>query len=121
MTNTTDLAVNETAGQNKNLNSLELLSLLGVLIFIVLIYSPIIVNAFNGDDFVHLKWLSEAVKQPELIWRNFHSAWLDISTAKFYRPLISLFMLADYLAWHVNGIGFHLTNVLCHIANTYFL
>ncbi len=121
MIDTTDPAGHQTADQSANLNSLELLPLLGVLIFVILIYSPIMMNAFNGDDFVHLKWLSEAVKQPELIWRNFHSAWLDISTAKFYRPLISLFMLGDYIIWHGNGTGFHLTNVLCHIANTYFL
>ncbi len=121
MTEEVDLVADRSAAESKALYSLELVSLSGALIFIVLIYSPIIVNAFNGDDFVHLKWLSEAISQPELIWRNFHSAWLDISTAKFYRPLISIFMLWDYIVWRGNGIGFHLTNVLCHAANTYLL
>src|SRR5271155_623323 len=110
MIDTTNLAGDQTTNQRANLNSLELLPLLGSLILVLLIYSPIMVNAFNGDDFVHLKWLSEAVKQPELVWRNFHSAWLDITTAKFYRPLISLFMLADYMIWRGNGIGFPLSN-----------
>jgi hypothetical protein len=84
-------------------------------------YHAVIANFFNGDDFVHLSWLSQAVKNPDLIWRNFHSAWLDISTARFYRPLISLFMLSDYVLWKGNGIGFHLTNLFCHLLNTILL
>ena len=44
-----------------------------------------------------------------------------MTTAKFYRPLISIFMLTDYLIWHGNGIGFHLTNLFCHLANTLLL
>ncbi len=100
---------------------LEWYSILCVLMLVALIYSPVLTNAFNGDDFVHLKWLHQAVSQPELIWRNFHSSWLDLTTAKFYRPLISIFMLGDYIIWHSNGIGFHLTNLLCHLANTLLL
>jgi hypothetical protein len=84
-------------------------------------YSPVFFNFFNGDDFVHLVWLKQAVKQPELIWRNFHSAWLDGTTARFYRPLISVFMVSDYLVWGVNGLGFRLTNLTCHVISTLFL
>src|ERR1700721_2263272 len=104
MVNATDLAEDQQISRRKNLNFLNFFPLLGAFLLIMFIYSPIMVNAFNGDDFVHLKWLSEAVRQPELIWRNFHSAWLDITTAKFYRPLISLFMLWDYVIWHGNGM-----------------
>lgn len=107
--------------KNKGYIWMQYLALTGVLTLVLLIYSPVIVNAFNGDDFVHLKWLDEAVHNPELVWRNFHAPWLDITTAKFYRPLISIFMLMDYEIWGVNGIGFHLTNVLCHVANTALL
>ncbi len=55
----------------------------GILMLVGLIYSPVVTNSFNGDDFVHLQWLHQAVNQPELIWRNFHSSWLDLTTAKF--------------------------------------
>jgi hypothetical protein len=84
-------------------------------------YHAVLGNFFHGDDFVHLSWLSQAVKNPELIWRNFHSTWLDISTAKFYRPLISIFMVFDYLLGHGNGFGFHLDNLVCHLLNTVLL
>ncbi len=121
MINTTDFVEDQVIGGGKNFYLLNLLPLLGVLALIMLIYSLIILNAFNGDDFVHLRWLSQAIRQPELIWRNFYSPWLDITTAKFYRPFISLIMLSDYIIWKGNGIGFHLTNVVCHVANTCLL
>ncbi len=99
----------------------EWFTILTILIIVAFIYCPVLTNAFNGDDFVHLSWLNQAIQQPSLIWRNFHSSWLDLTTAQFYRPLISIFMVADYLMWHNNGIGFHLTNLCCHLGNTFLL
>src|ERR1700722_12128246 len=99
----------------------ECFSILTILILVALVYCPVLTNAFVGDDFVHLNWLHQAINQPSLIWRNFHSSWLDITTAQFYRPLISIFMVADYLVWHNNGFGFHLTNLFCHLGNTLLL
>ena len=111
----------ESSGAGNKLTAGEYFSVLTILILVALVYSPVLTNAFNGDDFVHLSWLHQAIHQPSLIWRNFHSSWLDITTAQFYRPLISIFMTADYLVWHNNGIGFHLTNLCCHLANTLLL
>lgn len=88
---------------------------------ICLAYSPVFFNFFSGDDFVHLTWLTQAVKNPELIWRNFHSSWLDGTTTQFYRPLISVFMVTDYLVWGVNGLGFRLTNLTFHFLSSVFL
>jgi len=84
-------------------------------------YSPVLFNFFAGDDFVHLTWLKDAIKNHELIWRNFHSSWLDGTTTRFYRPLISVFMVSDYALWGLDGLGFHLTNLLCHLASTTLL
>jgi len=84
-------------------------------------YLPILFDFFAGDDFGHLVWLKEAVKNPEMIWRNFHSSWLDGTNTKFYRPLISVFMVSDYVLWNGSGLGFHLTNLLFHISSTVFI
>lgn len=97
------------------------LLLICVGIVTVLAYTPVLGNFFNGDDFVHLHWLKNAVVNPELIWRNFHSAWLDVPTARFYRPLISCFMVADYLTLSRSGLAFHLTNLACHLLSVVFL
>lgn len=100
----------------------------GVVFLLILIaaltglaYSPAIQDAFLGDDFVHLTWLSEAVKHPELIWRNFYTSWLDGTTTKFYRPLISVFMVTDYLIYGPHGQGFRLTNLFFHLSSALLL
>lgn len=92
-----------------------------VVIVTVIGYWPVLFDFFLGDDFVHLTWLKDAVKNPELIWRNFHSSWLDGTTTRFYRPLISVFMVTDYLGWGINGLGFHITNLLFHLTATVFI
>ena len=86
------------------------LVLLAIAVFTA--YAPVLFNFFVGDDFVHLVWLKDAIHNPELVLRNFHASWLDVPTTKFYRPLISVFMLTDYAIWRTNGLGFHLTNVI---------
>lgn len=97
------------------------LVLLGLAAITLVAYSPVLFNFFAGDDFVHLTWLKDAVVSPELIWRNFHSSWLDGTTTKFYRPLISVFMVSDYMIWKTNALGFHLTNLFFHITGSFFL
>lgn len=99
---------------------------LPILVFIValatfLCYLPVLFNFFCGDDFVHLTWLKQAMGYPTLIWKNFYSSWLDGTTTKFYRPLISIFMVTDYMVWGLNGLGFHFTNLLFHLTSTVVL
>ena len=92
--------------------------LIASLVITALAYQSVIFDFFAGDDFVHLIWLKDAVVNHELIWRNFHSSWLDGTTTKFYRPLISVFMVADYVLFNRNGTGFHITNLLFHLIST---
>ena len=100
---------------------MALLLLAAALIITAVAYQPVIFNFFAGDDFVHLIWLQQAVKHTELIWRNFHTSWLDGTTTKFYRPLISVFMVSDYVLYNRDGIGFHITNLLFHMTSVLFI
>jgi len=84
-------------------------------------YANVLFNFFVGDDFVHLTWLKDAAHNPELVLRNFHASWLDGTTTRFYRPLISVFMLLDYLISGTNAISFHITNVLFLLIGAIFL
>lgn len=84
----------------------------------ILAYTPVLFDFFTGDDFVHLIWLKDAIHNPELIARNFWSNWLEVPTTRFYRPLISVFMVSDYLIWGANGLGFHITNLVFHLIST---
>ncbi|MBP9806861.1 hypothetical protein KBF38_01020 [bacterium] len=102
--------------------TLYLLALMALALVLTFVgYMPILFDFFAGDDYVHLIWLKEAVQHPELVWRNFHTSWLDGTTTKFYRPLISVFMVSDYVLWNHSAIGFHLTNLLFHLASTAFI
>jgi hypothetical protein len=89
-----------------------LFAILG-LFLMVAAYKCIVQKSFLGDDHVHLVWLREAVKDPSLVLRNFASNWLYAwTTPQCYRPLISVFMYTDYLIWHKNAVGFHITNLV---------
>ena len=103
------------------LSPVPVLAFLAIVAATLLCYSPVLFNFFNGDDFVHLTWLAQAIHNPEIVWRNFHTSWLDGTTTKFYRPLISVFMVSDYALWGVNGLGFRITNLMFHLSSTLFI
>jgi hypothetical protein len=87
----------------------------------VVAYVSVVADFFHGDDYIHLTWLPKAVHDPNLIARNFYSSWLDGFYAQFYRPLISVFNVFDYMVWRGNGVGFHVTNLVAHLVTTFFL
>jgi hypothetical protein len=81
-----------------------------------LAYKCVVSKSFLGDDHVHLIWLRKAVIDPSLVLHNFYSNWLYAGTTpQCYRPMISLFMFTDFLLWHRNAIGFHITNFVFHL------
>jgi tetratricopeptide (TPR) repeat protein len=57
------------------------------------------------------------IKSPLLIFEAFrHYLFLD-SFAAHYRPAQNLSFIVDYFFWNENTYGFHLTNILLHIAS----
>ncbi|MCK4245057.1 MAG: DUF3808 domain-containing protein [Candidatus Omnitrophica bacterium] len=59
-------------------------------------------------------------------WRWFPRIFLEdlyyrSSTSQFYRPFQTLSYLIDYSFWKLNPFGYHLTNMLFHIANSILL
>jgi hypothetical protein len=82
-------------------------------------YKGVVNKAFLGDDHVHLIWLRKAVADPSLVLHNFYSNWLYAGTTpQCYRPMISVFMYTDFLLWHNNAVGFHITNLLFLLIGT---
>jgi len=56
------------------------------------------------------------IKSPLLILETFrHYLFLD-SFSAHYRPVQNISFIVDYFFWNTNEFGFHLTNVLLHIA-----
>lgn len=95
----------------------SLLYLVPILLLMAWCYAPAIVNAYHGDDFLHVQWLTRASHDTKLIWDNFIGPWMGAATVKFYRPLVSVTLFADYLLFNFNAAGFHVTNVLYHMSS----
>ena len=61
------------------------------------------------------------IKSPLLILESFrHYLFVD-SYSSHYRPIQNLSYFIDYLFWNTNEFGFHLTNVLLHVASSILL
>ena len=57
------------------------------------------------------------IKSPLFIFEAFrHYLFLD-SYSAHYRPVQNLSFIVDYFFWNNNAYGFHLTNLLLHIAS----
>lgn len=95
--------------------------LIPILLLLAWCYAPAIVNAFHGDDFLHVRWLTRAAHETKLLFDNFVGPWMGDGAVKFYRPLISVTLWLDYKVWGFNAAGFHLTNVLFHVASAFCL
>ena len=68
---------------------------------------------FFLDDYLHLDYVAKAAGgYPQQFLNNFTGNWAGSDVMKSYRPLSSLSFFFDYLLWHTNAFGFHLTNVL---------
>src|SRR3989339_1461233 len=54
-------------------------------------------------------------------WGNFPAFFTDdyfkYSGEVTYRPVVTFSYFTDYFLWHLNPVGFHLTNILLHTAN----
>lgn len=64
-----------------------------------LIYSASKINSFS--DFIHFE--------------------IKYSVLCAFRPLISLSFYIDYKIWHLNPIGYHLTNIIFHSLNSFLV
>jgi len=78
---------------------------------------------FLADDTIPLSDLTSGVQgHPELILRRLISPWLmDKNFLSFYRPIAELSLALDCLLWRGNPFGYHLTNLLAHLAATLLL
>lgn len=83
----------------------------------VVVYANTFRNGFVWDDY-QLVLQNEYVRDWRHIGKIFASDICPLAEkSAFYRPLQILSYMADYAAWKSNPAGYHLTNLLFHIAN----
>lgn len=98
------------------------IALIVILTVNFLLYSRSLNGYFFADDYVHVSWLYKVFSgQPELIWQNFSSNWMQAQGTQFYRPLISLTLVLDYLLAGAHPFVFHFTNLIYHACGAFFL
>lgn len=85
-----------------------------------LVYLNTLRHQFVFDDFrviVNNPFIKDWKYFPTL----FTSDYFRISGELSYRPLVTLSYFIDYTLWHLNPLGFHLTNLLIHTLNIFLV
>lgn len=90
-----------------------LLAAIAGLLVCLVSYGDALKVGFLLDDFLHLDYLSRAIGGD---WgdflHNFYGNWANSPLMQSFRPLVSLDLFLDYLAFGYNAWGFHLINIL---------
>ncbi|OGL51837.1 MAG: hypothetical protein A3G31_12705 [Candidatus Schekmanbacteria bacterium RIFCSPLOWO2_12_FULL_38_15] len=93
-----------------------------IILFAFIVYSSSLNSSFVWDDIILI------VENPSIktfkvfdnvFSRDFFDIYGDAIEFKYgyWRPVITLSYMVDYLIWGLNPSGFHLTNILLHIFN----
>lgn len=86
----------------------------------VLAYFPALNGEFVWDD-LYLVSENPFFRSPAFSLEVFrHYLYLD-SFSLYYRPVQNLSYMADYWLWNSNPLGYHLSNVLIHVASAFLL
>ncbi len=98
-----------------------------------IVYKPALNNGFIGDD-MYVIVNNDFVKSWANLPRFFDQSYLstlprlemvgqaDIGSGELsYRPVRQLSFFIDYAIWKLNPWGFHLTNLILHIINTFLV
>lgn len=105
--------------RNKAVHTDKLFSLFTIVLlssFSILLYLNTIHGKFVYDDFkiiVENSFIREWKYFPKI----FTNDYFFISGEMSYRPLVTISYFIDYAIWHLNPLGFHLTNIVLHTGN----
>ncbi len=83
----------------------------------ILVYINCLNHSFVYDDestIVHNYFIRHWSNLSDL----FTSKYFTLSGELTYRPVVTLSYFIDYFFWHLNPLGYHLTNILLHAVNS---
>ncbi len=87
-----------------------------LLIFTFAVYSNSMNNDFTYDD--PLVTFQSSLTRGEVPWQVLFTAdYFEMSFEASYRPMVTLTYMSDHFFWNFNPMGYHLTNILIHLAN----
>lgn len=79
------------------------------LVLATLAFLPSLTFYFTSDDFTFVLFAAQ------------HQPFYQSPQNLFYRPLPNLLWQFDYSLWGLNALGYHLTNLVLHLANVYLV
>ena len=91
---------------------------------VVALYMPSMGRGFVSEDFVIFRLFYEAEQSGglwALAFRHFTDAWLGITVVSFYRPLSSLILQLEWLAFGPWATGYLWAHLLVHLGNTFLV
>lgn len=99
-------------------NKFHLAAALVLLALNIACFHPALGCYFLGDDLFHIQYLHRILNEAPLsLLENFRTVWCqDLGYGAHYRPLISFSFALDYLLFHSQAAGYHLTNLIWHYA-----
>jgi protein O-mannosyl-transferase len=86
-------------------------------LFLIYIYFRTLNTFLLYDDLYHLKIITDIGENPSLFLRYFERPVAGI----WYRPLLVVTYLHDYLLWGTNFVGWRITSLGLHLANAWMV
>ncbi|HHT9107729.1 MAG TPA: tetratricopeptide repeat protein [Candidatus Wunengus sp. YC63] len=83
----------------------------------IIVYLNCLQNSFVYDDdstIINNYFIRHWSNLPDI----FTSKYFVLSAELTYRPVVTLSYFIDYTFWHLNPLGYHLTNILLHAINS---
>lgn len=96
-------------------NKIFCLHLVALSILVWFCFSRTLSTYFLADDFGEIAYVSRIMHgEPGLIWLNFTGNFMQIPSMSVWRPWLLISLLADFVIWKANPIGYYLTNLLSY-------
>jgi len=104
----------------KHLRGETIFAVLGLIILSFATYLNALPNTFVFDD-VYVISGNYFIRDWKNFWGLFTSKYFAASGELSYRPVVTLSYFVDYSLWHLNPLGYHLTNIVLHTLNSTIL
>jgi len=104
----------------RHLQGEAVFAMLGLMILSFAAYLNALSNTFVFDD-VYVISGNYFIRDWQNIFGLFTSKYFAASGELSYRPVVTLSYFVDYSLWHLNPMGYHLTNVVLHTLNSALL
>ncbi|MDO8140138.1 MAG: tetratricopeptide repeat protein [Candidatus Brocadiales bacterium] len=104
----------------KRLQSETIYAVLGLIILSFAAYLHTLSNKFVFDD-VYIISENYFIRDWRNFWGLFTSKYFAASGELSYRPVTTLSYFMDFSLWHLNPMGYHLTNIILHTLNSALL